>query len=1079
MTKEVVNFYETHKDFVSLFADLKECTTQTIEELCTKIIDYVKSKENTKNTKDLLGYAKKRLYTGLCGKTNATRRGFTVSLIRLLREFPELQESAYPDMIKYTKPIGKVEIYRMTVYFIGRIFGYNILLRLGLMSKIKQEILLKITQELVKFSKDSLYVEDLCITTLCSIYDETEDDAIADIIWKSLPSDTNKWTPFHIGVSCHILSRDLKFAKKLKKKLSDPSIFLEKLFIRQCEGEGDAGVFAWKALARYAMMDATLPWKEFWKDMRYLLTRPVYKIDFSYHVFTAVISALPGFTHRIEEVLAGEFSRQFVYWVKNGLNLYNLRRVFLKLVEEEDSEFLFQLAAALIGVKDFDKRIGAPIYETILKKPESKNFDFGVIAEGLVNRWIELRKPFVEATEEEEEDIDEVSIEIRCQIINEKLQRLCVTKEFKETANPDWWVVGVKFFLRLSYFHAEAKRAKMEVAKHQIFTRRGLSIVAAQINFNLPWLQDDGWKIDRIFELVDVEAMLKQYGPRLINNADPTPDFKLAETFLKKLPTMELTVVQRRLCELIAKTCRILLITELYNTCSKVLQVLLQDDLSLLDKMFEVVLELIEDKSRILYDLAMLIWKIFAKDATNEQVEQLIEMTSPNERDEGEDGGDAAQKDGDAGKKKDKTDKSQDVDEAKKVDKGKDDNPEPEKAGGDKAGKIEGDKSDKSPDVDEPTKEEADQGDKPVEDKKAEEVDKSVEDKKIESVENNADGESSSSSSDDDKESKKGEDGQSASSSEDEDGPSLVEMAMIKNVVMGIVQRKGDRGRRKEIQITMIPKVMRLMEIFVEHRVGDSLILTMISPLLERYCKDPNVFGVARRLIIKITRNKKEEELLLKGVDMATMQDITSDAIHVMLTSKSKKMLEWVHRCPILWLFKLYFKVALKEGKLAEAQKWAEDQYNIFWSGLINHENRYKYISLQVFRDGFMRFPILVTSMLKHVFETVEEGKITRPFNMFETLCFISQAAVLREKEVITAFKAFHVDYAKTFCKLRPRVVKKLHKKTIMQNMIKFVKTLSPEEKSALLKNSDLEKDLSKETQERPQRLLAYLRGGN
>jgi len=1071
MSKKEVNFYETHKDFVSLFSELKECTTETIEGLCTKIVDYLRDKEDDK---ELIAYVKKRLYTGICGRTGQTRRGFAVSLIRLLRAFPQLQSSAYPDMIKYTKPVGKVHLYAMSQYFIGRIFGYNILLRIGLFPKIKHELLMKISNELCKFSKDSSYVEDLCVTTLCAIYDQTKETAVSDALWKRLPNDTNYWTPFHIGSACHILCSDHeRYGNKLRKKFSDPSIFIQKLFIRQCEGVGDSPVFAWKPLARYGMMDKTLKWKDFWKDMRYILSRPTRKFDFSYQVFTGIIGALPGNSDRIEEVLGGEFSRQFVYWVKKKLNMINLRRVFMGFLENEDAVFLFQLAAALIGVKDFDKRIGAPIYEQIMARPASKRFDFGVITDALVNRWTEVRKPFIEATEDTEEDIDEVGIEAQCKIINEKLQRLCATRDFANTGNPDWWVAGLKFFLRWSCFHSQAKRAKLEVSQHEIFTRRGLSIIAAHINTNLPWLEDDGWKIDKIFELIDPEAMLKQYGPRLLNNADPTPEFKLAENFLKMLPSMDLTVVQRRVCELTAKTCRLLLITESYSTCSRVFHVLLQEDLTVQDKMFEVVLALIENILRLCCDLAFLIWKIFAKTATNKQIEQIIEIISPNLNLDAAEYDDAGEQDGDAvgkkgGKKSvrdqaeekegDKGDKSMDVDEPKN-EKPEENDKEIAKPVGEKTEKKkdEGDKCNNSSDIQEPEKKDSgDQGEK------------SAEDAKVESVEQNVDAEtssSSSSSSSDDEETDK-----------DEGGPSpKEELGMLKKIVMAIAQKNSDGSRRKEIQKRKIPKVMRLMEIFAEVRVGDSLVLTIICPMLERYCSDPDVFGSARRIILKIVRRKQEEELPLKGVDMPTMEAVMGDAIHVMLRSKAPPILEWVHRCPIHWLFKIYFKIAEKEGKLAEAEKWVQEQYNGFWSGLVKHQNRYRYISLSVFRDAFMRFPMLLDSMLKHVFLTLKEEKVTRAFDQFQTLCFISQAAVWRERSVSAVFKAWHVEYAKTFCKLLPNLKKKMHKKTVLLNFIKFVKTTSEEERSALLKGSDLETMLTEMGGERASRLLSYL----
>jgi len=1075
VTKAAVMFYKEHADFIDCFSQLKECTTQNIEELSTKIVEYVKTRTNNK---EIMGYVKKRLYTGLCGKTNATRRGFSVSLIRLLRAVPELQSSAYPDMMAYTKVVGKVpQVYR-SQWYIGRIFGYNILLRLGLMKNLRHELLLKVIDELVKYSRDSPYVEDLCVTTICAIYDQTEEAEVANSVWKSLPNEHVNWTPFHIGAACHFLWKDHDtYQNKTKKKITDSSLFIQKLFIRQCDGEGDTACFAWKALARYAMKDKSISWEEFWTDMKQVLTRQVNKSDFSYHAFTSIISAIPGNTHLVEDILGAEFCQQFSGWIRKKLNLYILRRVFTGFLEIDDAEFQFQLAAALIAIKDFDKRLGAPIFEQIRAKPAWKSFDFGVLTEKLVKQWVDVRKPLMEATEDEEEEIDEVEIEAKCRTIDEKLQRLCMAKEFEGTANAEWWVAGLKHILRYACFYDEAKRAKQEVSQHYPFALRGVSIINSKIKLHLPWLKDDGWKIDRIFELVDPEALFKQYGPRLVNNADPTKDFQNADAFLKMMPTMELTDVQRRLCELTVKTCRLLLITEHYEPSSKALDILVQKELTTIqDKMFEAVLALLQDRGRLSYNLALLIWKILAKTATTKQIEKLIEIASPKE----EEAGDADDQDEDAGgvqeslwpvpnqgkeKSVDKDNKSLDVDELPK-EKGEDDIKATKALVEQALNKDEGDQANKSTDTQE-NEEKGEQGSKSTDiqenEKKGEQGSKS---------EQNDDAKMSSSSSDEDAGAGKGP--SDTDEGTDIDPPTEKDLSMLKNVAMSIYKRKHDGHRQKYIEALTPPKIMRLLEIFCDMRSGDSLVLTIIIPLLELYCGDPDGCDTARKIIIRIIKRK---ELPLEGVDMATMQDITDDAIQITLRSKLKSVMQWAHLYPILWLFKLYFKLAKKEEKLAEAEKWVQELYNQFWTGLIEHRVQYKAVSLPIFRDAFMRFPQLLTPMLEHVFQTVKDDKIPRPFDMFQTLCFISQAAVWRAKVVQDTFKAWHLKYAKTFCIMLPKLVKKIHKKNAMINFTKFVRILEEEERRALLKGSELEATLRKIHGEKAMRLLFLLKG--
>merc|ERR1712060_198371 len=272
-------------------------------------------------------------------------------------------------------------------------------------------------------------------------------------------------------------------------------------------------------------------------------------------------------------------------------------------------------------------------------------------------------------------------------------------------------------------------------------------------------------------------------------------------------------------------------------------------------------------------------------------------------------------------------------------------------------------------------------------------------------------------------------------------------------------------------------KIMRLLEIFCETRPGDSLVLTIVIPLLERYCGDPNGSEGARKAIIRIVRRRKENELPLEGVDMATMKDIADDAIQIALRSKLKAVMQWAHMCPILWLFKLYFKVAKKEGKLAEAEKWVQEQYNQFWSGVAERRMHYKAISLPIFRDAFMRFPMLLSPMLEHVFQTIKDDKIERPWDMFQTLCMISQAAVWRAKGVRDTFKPWRMEYAKTFCVMLPKLVKKIHKRAVLANFTKFVRHLDEEERSALLKGSELEATLRKINGEKAMRVLFVLKG--
>jgi len=1049
-------------------------------------------------------YVKKRLYTGLCGKTNATRRGYSVALIRLLRAVPQLQSSAYPDMIRYTKKVGKIPMAYVSQWYIGRIFGYNILLRLGLMKNIRHELLMKIIRELVKYCRDSMYVEDLSITTICAIYDQTEEADVAEAVWKSLPNDSVNWTAFHIAAACHFLWRDhAKYKNKTKKKFTDSSQFIETLFHRQCTGDGDTAFFAWKALARYAMKDEELSWDEFWSNMKPVLTRSVNKPDFTYHAFTAVISALPGNPHLIKDVLGHEFSRQFFYWNRKKLNLYILRRVFSGFIEVEDEEFLFQLAAALIAIKGFDNQIGAPIYEQIRAKPAWKSYDFGVFTDTLVKRWTDFRKPLMEATKEEEEEIDEVDIEAKCRIIEERLQRLCCAGDLDGTANPAWWLTGLKHLLRYSCFYNEAQAAKQEVKQHFAFALRAVSIINAKINLSLRNLQDEDWKLDRIFELVDPEAMFEQYGPKLMNNADPKKDFENANAFLKMMSTMELTDVQRRLCEVTVKTCRLMLITQHHEPFSKALEILLQKEFTTIqDKMFEVVLALLQDRGKLSNKLAGLIWKTFANTATTKQIQHLIELVSPDENPKEQEASDAEDQDSDADgmeeslkpvrdqskeKNVDEGEQSSDIDELTKK-KGEDDMKVTKALGEQALKKDNEDKESLKPVCDPPKEKNVDEGDQSTKELGEEALKKDNEDKANKTSdtqeneekndqgsksEQNDDANMSSSSSEEDEGTEKGPTDDEGTDIE-MNPPTEKDLSMLKNVRMAILKKRQDAWRQKYIQGNMAPKIIRLLDMFCEARPGDSLVLTIIIPLLERYCQDG--LEVSRNIITKIVKRRKEHELPLEGVDMATMQDIMHDAIQIMLRSQLKAVMQWVNVCPLLWLFKLYFKIATKEEKLAEAEKWVQEQYNKFWTGLIQHANHYKAVSLPIFKDAYWRFPMLLGPMLKHVFQTIKDGEITRPFDMFQVMCFIAQAAAWREKTVRDTFKPWHLEYAKTFCLMLPKLVKKIHRKTVMLNFIRFVRSLEKEERSALLKGSDLETTLSKMQGEKVLRLLWHLK---
>jgi len=622
---------------------------------------------------------------------------------------------------------------------------------------------------------------------------------------------------------------------------------------------------------------------------------------------------------------------------------------------------------------------------------------------------------------------------------------------------------------------------------------------------------------------------LKQYGPRLMNNKDPTEDFKNAEAFLKKIPTMKLTVIQRRLCELVVKTCRLLLITEHYGPSANALKIFIQEEFTTIqDKLFQMVLALLQDRCRLLYDLAILIWKNIAFTATTEQIEHLIELSSPNPN---VDDGGADEQDIDAGGKEvkegimwpvrdqpkkinaNKADKSLDAGELHKEE-GEDKSevtkpigePAVERDLGDKPKKPSDtqesdEKAKKSSDIQETEEKDApavekDLGDKPKKPSDTQETDEKAKkssdtqeteekDAQGSKPEQNDDSETSSSSSDEGEAQEKGKDGQPASGTAGEmtdtdgemDPPTEKDLAMLKNFAMAIVQNKRESSKTKYIKAQMGLKIVRLLEIFSEMRSTDPLNLTMIVPLLELYCGDPNGSELAKKLLTKISKRRRDLELLIEGVDMATMEDIMDDAITVALKVKIKMVLEWAHAVPILWLFKLYFKLAKKEGKLAQAEKWVQEQYNQFWSGFINHSTKYKAVSLPVFREGYMRFPQLLNPMLDYIFKTIKEDKITKTFDIFQTLCLLSLAATWRDK--VSTFHTWRMEYAKAFCLLLPKLVKRIHKKKVVNNFGQYVKYLDYEDRCELLNDTELEPTLKKYAGDRALAVLFYLKEKN
>jgi len=173
--------------------------------------------------------------------------------------------------------------------------------------------------------------------------------------------------------------------------------------------------------------------------MQLMLAKPIERKFLAYDVFLCVISALGyGYNYeRTEDVLGFEFGRQLDIWVEKKFDLTNLRQILMRFAENESSKFLFLLVTALISIDDFDDKVGAPVIETIMARPEGNRHGFASFAEKLVSRYTEVRKPFIEATKKQEQKIDEMMIEAKCKIIYEKLHRLCVAKTLSNTADRD------------------------------------------------------------------------------------------------------------------------------------------------------------------------------------------------------------------------------------------------------------------------------------------------------------------------------------------------------------------------------------------------------------------------------------------------------------------------------------------------------------------------------------------------------------------------------------------------------------------------------------------------------------------
>jgi len=103
-----------------------------------------------------------------------------------------------------------------------------------------------------------------------------------------------------------------------------------------------------------------------------------------------------------------------------------------------------------------------------------------------------------------------------------------------------------------------------------------------------------------------------------------------------------------------------------------------------------------------------------------------------------------------------------------------------------------------------------------------------------------------------------------------------------------------------------------------------------------------------------------------------------------------------------------------------------------------------------------IEFPFLEEPFLDHIFQTAEEGKIKKAFNQFETLCLIAQIYSW-DPDLLVGKR---MEYAKVVCQFLPLIQKPTHINYTIASLIKFVKNLTSEQKSELLKGSNLERTI-------------------
>jgi len=185
---------------------------------------------------------------------------------------------------------------------------------------------------------------------------------------------------------------------------------------------------------------------------------------------------------------------------------------------------------------------------------------------------------------------------------------------------------------------------------------------------------------------------------------------------------------------------------------------------------------------------------------------------------------------------------------------------------------------------------------------------------------------------------------------------------------------------------------------------------------------------------------------------MANIQVLLDDVTTCILMSKSKRTCENINNI-VVWLCRLYFRLAEKEDMILESEEFVLAHYKDFWSGLVSRKLRYKYFSFSAFRQVLLEFPFLVDSFLDHIFQTAEEGQIRKAFNQFETLCLISQISIWDPD--LVAGKC--MEYAKVLCQFLPGLQKPMYIKTTISGLLRFVKNLTSEQKSELMKGSNLE----------------------